>query len=179
MSKTKKIENKKEEIKERPAKEKKKKNYEPIQWQAPEFRYTSKSSSWVWITFIFAIILIAFALWQKNFLFAVFVFVAEMVIIYFSGKYPDVWKFELTGEEIKIGEKKIYKLSQFSAFDIREADEEYSELVLRSKSRFIPDVKILIFKDDEKAAAERFGAVVERQKIDESFADILEKFFRF
>ena len=47
-----------------------------IVWQIPEYEYRSKDVSWYWISLIAAIVLFAFAIWQKNFLFAIFVVIA-------------------------------------------------------------------------------------------------------
>ena len=39
-----------------------------IEWQAPAFRYYPKDVSWYWLSFIIAILIMAFAIWQNNFL---------------------------------------------------------------------------------------------------------------
>lgn len=196
MPRPKKKEIQEAEVKEKSVLEKKPKKSEPIfwqatkndkviSWQAPEYQYLPKGESWGWISLILAIILIALALWNKNFLFAVFIFVAELILIYFSGKYPSIWKFELGDDVLKIGETKKYKLEQFSVFDIREAlgtsdaDREYKELIFRFKSKLSPDLKILVFREDEKMIENKLLKYLEREKIEASLADIVEKIFRF
>ena len=39
-------------------------------WEAPEFEYREKEVSWYWISIIAAALIIAFSVWEKDFLFA-------------------------------------------------------------------------------------------------------------
>ena len=42
---------------------------ESIEWEAPEFLYRHKTVFWYWISAIIAVIIFAFAWWQKNIFF--------------------------------------------------------------------------------------------------------------
>ena len=152
---------------------------EPILWQAPEYEYKSKTVSWYWMSAIIAMVLIILSLWQKNFLFAVFIFIAELVLIYFSGRFPKIWEFKINEKGIAIGDVKFYEFGQIQAFDIHPFDNEYKELVFRLKPKFSPYLKIFIYVEDEKKIEERLKKFLEREEFPQSLADTLENFFRF
>ena len=61
-----------------------------IEWQAPEYFHYQKDVSWYWLVLILGIVTIVFALWQKNFLFAVFVIIAEVLLFYWGRTQPRV-----------------------------------------------------------------------------------------
>ncbi|MEK7149372.1 MAG: hypothetical protein AAB757_00090 [Patescibacteria group bacterium] len=152
---------------------------EIISWEAPEYEYNPKSVFWYWLSLIISIVLIALSLWQKNFLFAVFIFIAELVLLYFSNRFPKLWGFKIDDTGVAIGDSKFYPFSDIHSFDIHPVDEEYKELILRMKSKFSPYTKIFIFRDDEKKIEQRLLKFVEKQEIALSLVDFLEKFFNF
>ena len=105
-----------------------------IHWSAPEYTYHEKDVSWYWLVIIFAIIISAISLWQRNFLFAVFVIIATAMIIAWARRQPDMIDFELDDDGLKVNEKKYIK-DHFESFSIKEHDEEWDELFLKTKSK--------------------------------------------
>ena len=59
-----------------------------ITWEAPEFEYRPKSVSWYWISIIIAAAIIAFAIWERNFLFGIFIVIAEILFIAWGNETP-------------------------------------------------------------------------------------------
>ena len=59
-----------------------------IQWHAPEFEYRAKTMSWYWLSILLAVVILALAVWQKNFLFGIFVIVAEILILVWANREP-------------------------------------------------------------------------------------------
>ncbi len=169
--------------------EKNKKQIEPIVWQAPEFEYVFKDVSWYWISLIVAAILLILALWQKNFLFAVFVVIAEAVVFSFANRFPAIWKFKIDGNGVsinfpddEIGEKngeKFYSFNEINGFDIHPVDKEYKELVFKFESKFSSYLKINIFADDEPKISELLLKFLPREEIKISMSDILLKLIKF
>lgn len=150
-----------------------------IYWEAPEYEYKEKSVAWYWMSLFAAIALIVIALWAKNFLFAIFVVITELVLLYFSNRFPKVWSFRIDGKGLHIGDSKVFPFEQIKAFDIHEFDDEYKELVLRVTSKITPHVKIFVFHDDIKAIEERIGKFCQKEEIPVSLVDSLERFFNF
>ncbi len=156
-----------------------------IKWEAPEYEYEPKTVSWYWLSIIISIILIAIALWQKNFLFVVFIVIAELVLIYFSNLLPKVWSFEIDDEGISIisnsgaSQKKKYPFSDVLGFDIYPANDGYKELIIHTNLKLTPYVKMFIFAEDEKKIEEKLLEVTQREEIPHLITDALEKIVRF
>lgn len=160
-------------------KEKSKEQIEPIEWQAPEFEYDPKGVSWFWLSLIVAIILVAVALWQQNFLFAIFVAVAELLIITSANRFPHHWNFRIDESGVHIVGHKSYLFEQITGFDFHEDVGDYDELVLEVRGKFSPYVKINIFKEDKDVIKEVLSKILPQKTIPESFSDTILKILRF
>jgi hypothetical protein len=73
-----------------------------INWQAPEFEYRPKSISWYWTS-----------IWDRNFLFGVFIVIAEVLLIAWGNDAPPTVNFVLTDSNLSIGETKDYQVKLF------------------------------------------------------------------
>mgnify|MGYP001573962814 CR=1 FL=1 len=122
---------------------------ESIEWEAPEFLYRHKTVFWYWISAIIAVIIFAFAWWQKNIFFGVFIVLAEILLIYFAGQRPRSLKFSAGPTGIAIGDEKHYSYDSLESFWVRQKNNEFSELIVKTTARLNPRLKILI---DEKSA---------------------------
>ncbi len=77
-----------------------------IEWQAPEFEYREKDISWYWLSIIVAVLILSVSVWQKNFLFAAFVVMAEMLILVWAGRKPREISFSLDEKGLTISGNK-------------------------------------------------------------------------
>jgi len=156
-----------------------------IEWQALEFEYYRKDVSWYWLSLIVSIILLALAVWQKNFLFAVFVIIAWLVIVYSANRLPNVWSFKIDEKGIEISlpktkdNQKFYPYSEIEGFDIHPASDQYKELVLKVKSRLSPYLKVNITANDEEKIKNFLLKYISKEKYNSSLADSFSKLIRF
>jgi len=158
-----------------------------IEWEAPEYEYRPKDVSWYWLSLILGIVLIALAVWQKNFLFAIFIAIAWTAIVSLAGKYPSYWKFAINEKGISVwpsgkpeSEKKIYTLTEIHGFDIHSSEgEDYGELIIRMKSKFSPYLKISLHKEKEREVAEFLAKYLAKEEYAESVVDSLSKMIGF
>jgi hypothetical protein len=156
-----------------------------ISWQAPEFEYRPKDVSWYWLSLIIAIILIALAVWQKNFLFVVFVVIAWLVVSSFSNRFPTIWEFKIDekGLNISLPNKKsgnkFYPYEDIGGFDIHTGGEEYKELVFKVKNKFSPYLKINIRAGDEEKIKNFLLQRLSKEEYQVSLADSLANLIRF
>ncbi len=157
-----------------------------IKWQALEFEYQKKDVSWYWLSVMAAIILVALAIWQGNFLFAIFIVIAELVVVSFAGKFPPVWEFKISGKGVEIGrpnqqgEKKFYPYEKLEGFDIHSGgDETHKELVFKSESKLQPFLKINIHSEDEERIKKFLLKFLPREEFDKSAIDSVSKLIRF
>lgn len=148
-----------------------------IEWQAPAFRYYPKDVSWYWLSFIIAILIMAFAIWQNNFLFAVFIFLAEISVFILARSRPELIKFKVDAKSIAIAGK-IYLFTELEKFCFRSDSEsnDFKELILKRKTHFNPYLKI--FVDAEISSAVR--GIISQKLIEEEYEDsLLEGIFKW
>src|SRR3989339_994251 len=140
-----------------------------IAWEAPEAEHIEKSTTWYWSSMAIAIVLIAIALWQKNFLFAVFIVVAELAIFMFAGEKPKMWRFAIDDKGITIEKHKTYRYKDVVLYDIHEFSDEYYELLLKTRSKMTHYIKIFVPAEDVDAIEDLLEGRVERGEIEVTF----------
>lgn len=154
-----------------------------VAWQAPEYEYRRKDVSWYWLSLILAIILLALSLWQKNFLFAIFVVIAWLVIVNQAARFPLIWNFKIDEKGIGIADKegndKFYPYTDIDFFDIHIGGNDYKELVLKFKPRLTPLLKINIHSEDEEKINGFLLKYLPRKEVAVSLIDSLSKLIRF
>lgn len=146
-----------------------------IAWEAPEAEHVEKSTTWYWGSMAVAIVLIAIALWQKNFLFAVFIVIAELAVFLFAGEKPKIWNFTIDDRGVTIENHKTYKYSTITLYDIHPFSDEYHELVLQTTSKVHHYIKIFIHKEDEGEIRRILDKKVRHGEIEVSFLEFLER----
>ena len=154
-----------------------------ITFQAPDFEYQPKSSEWYLITIIVALGLIFLALWQNNFLFAVFIIIGELLLISWASKKPEKWEIKINEKEILLKKDKIEKIfnieSEFADFGIRDSSENFKELVLKRKSSFSPFLEIYFPREKEAVIRETISKTLPEAEHPLSFWDSLIKLMKF
>lgn len=153
-----------------------------IIWEAPEFEYQQKSVSWYWVSMFFAAALLAIAVWQKNFLFGLFIVIGEILFIVWGNRKPSMVKFKLTNKGILIGEQKLYEFKNLASFSINpevEAESEWSNIILQSKNLIQPSLKIYLPKNKIVEIQKFLSSFIPQVEYKESFIDIFEKLIRF
>ncbi|MBM3281663.1 MAG: hypothetical protein FJY91_02940 [Candidatus Harrisonbacteria bacterium] len=115
-----------------------------INWQAPEYEYYEKKAHWYWAVIGTSFLLLLYCYFSSNPLFAVFVVLSAVLIIYWGKKEPRMIDFELSEEHIRLNNK-IYSLKLFDAYHL-----DFDHLVLRKKSHLLPYLKIRIHAQDKE-----------------------------
>ena len=152
-------------------------------FKAPDFEYQPKSAGWFWGSIIIALGLIFLALWQNNFLFAVFVVVGEIVIISLGSRKPSEWKIEMTEKEIVLKKGQIEKRFNFSNdfvdFGIRDSSRDFKELVLKKKTTFNPFLEVYFPKEKEEEIRKIISQILPEKEYPLSLMDSISKLLRF
>jgi hypothetical protein len=119
-----------------------------ITWEAPEFDYRPKDVSWYWISIIVAIVILGLAIWQRNFLFGFFIVIAEIMVLIWGSREPEMVKFKLTEKGIFVGEVKFHAYEEIARFSLYDGyDENWPNLYLEFRSRLRPTLKIKLPKN--------------------------------
>ncbi|MDO8430063.1 MAG: hypothetical protein Q7S73_01710 [bacterium] len=145
-----------------------------IIWQAPEFEFQHKDASWYWLTIIVSAILALVALWQLNFLFAIFVVLAETMLIFWAKETPKILQFKISDRGIQLGRLKSYSFEELDGFHISELRNQ-PELVLKTRNKLHPYVIILMLEDDAPEIKEFLKNHLAEIEYEESLSDHLFK----
>ncbi|MBI2888311.1 MAG: hypothetical protein HYY10_00115 [Candidatus Liptonbacteria bacterium] len=149
-----------------------------VLWEAPEFEYRHKGVSWYWLTIIIAVSLVAVAAWQRNFLFGVFVVIAEVLVLAWGSRTPPTISFLMNEKELVINKTERYPWEEFISFGT-EDDRDPPTLTFRFRHRVRPVLRILV-PTTHFAAARGFAAWKLPQVNDpRSFIETLEELLRF
>lgn len=150
-----------------------------ITWEAPEFEYREKDVSWYWISIIVASLIVAFAVWERNFLFGFFLVVAEVLFVVWGNELPRTIAFRMTDKEIWVGSERSYPLSHFESFSIGLQLEGWAELILVYRTRLRLPLRIIILEEDLDGIKKNLAGTLKEVEYHPSFLDSLERLLRF
>lgn len=94
-----------------------------INWEIDEFVKHQRSKRWYIIASVVTLILIIWAIFDKNYLFALIIILFSALIVFYDGESPKKIKIELKYNGISVG-KKFYKFESISKFYIIYKPEE-------------------------------------------------------
>lgn len=151
----------------------------PLKWQAPEFDYREKDVSWYWMSIIVAVIILGFAVWQKNFPFGFFVVLAEILILVWANTEPPTVDFELSERGLAVGEHKFHSYAELASFSVDdETSEEWSHLFFQFK-RPKPKLKIKVRKGLVNDVRQTLKGLLPEVKHEHSLIDAIEEIIGF
>lgn len=149
-----------------------------VKWEAPEYVFYDKDVGWYWVSIILAVLVLAAAIWQRNFLFGFFVVVAEILILVWGARSPRRIGFAATEKGLTIGGRKFYPWGEIEDFSLGN-EEEWPDVIFRFKQRFRPTLKIHLSKESREAIVKTLRTFVREVEREETLTDLFEKFFRF
>jgi len=150
-----------------------------IIWSAPEFQYYEKDISWYWLSIIGAGVIFLIALWQKNLLFGIFVILAEGLIIFWAKEFPREVRFRIDKKGLRIDESKTYLYENLGGFHIIEGDNGASELILKTKSKLHPYLKIILAYGAAQEIGDFLKNHLEEIEYEESLSDGISRMIGF
>ncbi|MDO8574634.1 MAG: hypothetical protein Q7R86_03335 [bacterium] len=151
-----------------------------LSWEAPEFEFREKTVSWYWITIIGAVLILALAVWKKNFLFGVFILIAEVLILIWGSRKPDMVVFFLTDKGLTIGEQKSYPYPEIYGFAIEDDEaDEWATLILEFNKKLRPAARMSVPKDKLTDIKKILSNFVDEIEIKKSLVDSFQKFLGF
>ena len=116
-------------------------NQKEIVWQTQEFKFNEKDLGWYGWNFFIAFILIILSIWQKNLLFAIFIIIAEIMVVFWSKELPRDVQVKIADKGVYINAK-LYPYEDLVGFHILE--QQHKELILETSGRLHRYVKIMI-----------------------------------
>ncbi len=153
-------------------------NNDRIEWRAPEFTYWHKGVSWYWLTIIVAVLLLAVAAWGRNFLFGVFVVIAEILVLTWGSRTPEFVTFRAEMKELNINDRMHYAWQDFASFSTEEEEGGFT-VFLRFRNGLRPPLRIFIPRDVFAGFKKKISLWCPETQDFRSFVEVIEEFFRF
>ena len=151
-----------------------------MKWTAPEYEHRRKDVSWYWISIGVAVVILAAAIWQKNFLFAVFVILAEILIIVWADREPRTIEFKVSHHGLLIDERKLYPFSHIDSFSFSHQDHtDYAEIIFHLHQRIQPRLRVHIPKERTVELQNTLTPIVPMVDHEEHLIDLIEKYIWF
>ncbi|MCX6735632.1 MAG: hypothetical protein NTZ13_00945 [Candidatus Parcubacteria bacterium] len=116
---------------------------EEIHWWAEEFVYHKKSVDWYWYFGLVVVILISFALYASNTLFAFVIGIGAFTILLYAAKKPETIEYVATKRSIKAG-KDLYPYSEIASFWIPTPKKETEEKIILIRSQKVSSPLIVL-----------------------------------
>lgn len=151
-----------------------------IKWQAPEFEYRPKGVSWYWVSIIVAVIILAIAVWQKNFLFGFFVILAEVLLLTWANREPQLVNFILTEKGLSVGDRKFHAFADVESFstDTHEGA-DWPDLFFEFRRRLKPLLKVKIPKGRAAEIEKSLKTILQQTEHEHSLLDTIEELIGF
>jgi hypothetical protein len=151
-----------------------------IHWHAPEFEYQPKNELWYLSAIALALLILIFALWQKNFLFAIFIGIAAVLVISLSTKYPETLRLSAEEKGIRVDSLEFHPWEEFKYFSVNRQNSEISEIIFTKKHHSInPFLRIYAYTDELDNIKGYISKYLPEKEYEESLLDSLEKIVRF
>jgi hypothetical protein len=91
---------------------------EKIEWSAPEYKHEEKSIDFLWTVGLVALVISGIAIWQNNYLFAIFILISGASLVFFSVRHPEDMLFSIETSGVTMGKDK-YDWKMIKGFDIK------------------------------------------------------------
>lgn len=133
-----------------------------ITWEIPSHEHKERGFGFfVWIIAAM-IVLLLFSIWQKNFLFGIFIILASGTLLFLSSQHPDTHEFSLTPSHIVFGNyQDSYSYDEFSHFNVQEFSSDDIEIFFAFKHKNRNPIHMRIYKRDR----EKIIAILREKKL--------------
>jgi|GEM_PF-966499 len=130
-----------------------------VSWSAPESHYFEKTNKWYIGSAIAAGLLVIFALWQGNFLFVVFIVIAEILALFWGGQAPRTLSYKADGIGFTAGDR-LFRFENLTGYALVESlgGPHFYELVFTQKQALGAYVKSLVPDDVAPQLAQLLSA---------------------
>jgi hypothetical protein len=92
-------------------------------WKVPEYDRPARSRNWYIIAGILAVLIIGYAVWDKNYIFALFMLIAAVIVMFFDKNDAQLLDVIIDRKGLKIGSS-FYEINELKDFFIIYRPEE-------------------------------------------------------
>ncbi len=137
-----------------------------IEWSALEYKHKEKSVDFIWTIGLVALVSCIVALWLKNYLFSVFIFISGVTLILFSIRHPQDVNFSIETKGLTLGKDK-YTWKKIKGFNIKNED-GVAVLLVEIDKYLLPVYTIPLPVDKVDQVRESLLQVTKNKELEES-----------
>ncbi len=157
------------------------KEMEEIVWDGPEFHFQEKDLDWYLLIGVTGVVLLSFALWQHNLLFAFFVLISLALVVALAHHEAPMHRHRVDQHGIHISHMKTYHFRDLEGFAVEHTGElasGWGTIRLLSRHSFMPYVHIFIPVDQLHHVRTFLAAHIEEFQYEHTLTDALLHWFR-
>jgi len=137
-----------------------------ISWQAPEYEFREKTSDWFWAVIIIVASGGIASIIYKNYLFAVFLILAAVLLLVYSIRKPEIVNFEISDNDLKIKDD-VYLYSDMVNFWI-DKNHPRKRILINTNKLLTPLIDIPLPDEiNEEAIKNLLGEKIKEEEIKE------------
>ena len=144
-------------------------NVSHIKWQALEHEHKIRSRDWFWAVGLISLFIIIFAIIINNYLFAVFIFLAGLILIFRGNRTPGLINCEITNRGVILGEH-LLPYDNFEGFfvEIDHSDKQKHKILLKSQKLLAPLIVVPADNQDPEFIRSALMTKLKEEKLEES-----------
>ena len=144
-----------------------------VSWEAEEYVTYDKNAGWYIGLAIVGTLLVAFAVWFQQWIFAAVIVLAFISLLIYELRPPRKIKYTVDAKGLTEGEK-VYKIDDYRAFGIMQHDKNFA-IVLMPRKRFSPAVTVYFPEAKGEEIVDVFGARLPMEAVK---LDLIDKIVR-
>ncbi|MCU0660153.1 MAG: hypothetical protein MUD00_00870 [Candidatus Pacebacteria bacterium] len=148
-----------------------------LEWSAPEYREKNRSVDWFWALGVIAVASAVTAIIYKNYLFAIFIILAALVLGFLAVRSPETILFKITAKDVELGREK-YPYARLKSFFILEKEAE-SILFVMSNRSVVPLISVPLGDTDPVRVREVLSVYLPEEHRDEPTAHKIMDYLGF
>jgi hypothetical protein len=150
---------------------------EKIEWQAPEYIHTDKTSDWYWVVGIVAVSIALISIILNDTIFGLLILVSAFTLCLFASRPPQMVLHKLDNLGVSKGHFS-HKYDEIKSFWVETTD-AYPRILFKIDHRFSPYSIFLIHPDDAEEIRVFLSAHLTEEKMTESIFEKLLIYFGF
>lgn len=121
---------------------------EAFTWEVPEYDRPERNKAWYIIAAAIALAIIIYAVWDKNYIFALFILIAAVILMVFDRREAPLLKVKIDGKGLAVGSSAYEYTELKDFFIIYRPQEDIKNLYFHFKSAVRHRLSIPLFKTD-------------------------------
>lgn len=151
---------------------------ETLVWIEPEYKERDRSNDWFWALGVIAVSSAVLAIIYDNYLFAVFIVIAAIVLGFFAVRKPGMIEYRIDAKGLSIG-REFYPYEKLVSFTVLEKPGGENLLLILSKRPVVPLFSIPLGIESPETVRKLLASHIKEEKHTEPTAHKIMDYLGF